>query len=172
VWLGRSAMEEGAKLRGFRHGLRGPFARDVAPLVFADTAHVAPDRPPNPGEHIYFDGEWLRIENDGRRAPRAVVTDTSYADFELSLLATGDALPTLELGKTLAGADACPWPRSAPATGATSTLVVRRSATTLDLRMDEIAGPSCAIADGRVTIAIAAPEGRRIAVRKLSILRR
>jgi len=173
MWLRRStAGDSSARLRGFRHGVRGPFARDLAPLIFADTVHVAPDRPPGPTGEIYFDGEWLQLKSDGPRSPGVVVTDTLYGDFDLSVQASGDALPLLDIGKLALGSTACPWPSAAPTSGATSTVSVRRKGRSLDVQVDARAsGRNCESPDGRVGIAIRAPEGARVAVRKLSVLR-
>ena len=75
-----------ARLRGFRHGVRGPLTRDAAPLLFADTEHVSPDRPPDPTS-IDFVGQWLTLVRPDAPspAPRVLVTDTLYADFDLTL---------------------------------------------------------------------------------------
>src|SRR5262249_43923824 len=86
-WLVSDATGK-TSVRGFRHGVRGRLSRDTLPLLYGDPSHVAPDRPPEAGV-VSFDpnpttGGLLLIKPFTLPAPQAVITETLYADFDLS----------------------------------------------------------------------------------------
>jgi hypothetical protein len=174
VWLGRRTPGDTtsfARLRGFRHGVRGPFARDASPLLFSDGVHLAPDRPPSQ-DGTHFDGQWLHLATPPQEShpARVVVTDTLYADFDLSAEASGasgDVLPSVEVGTSIVGSDACPWNAS---TG--STFAVHRTGQTLDMEVDGKKGETCRVPADRIGIALRAPSPGTSRVRNLVILRR
>jgi hypothetical protein len=172
MWLVRDPGDVGksqATVRGFRHGVRGRLSREAGPLLFGDTLHLAPDRPARSGVVSFEQGALHLSKPFTLTAPRVVVTDTLYADFDLSLErdASG-ALPEIEVGSKVVGSALCPWP--AEGTGA-SLSVVRRGATLL-VRVGSVqAQPPCSGPDGRVAIAVRAPQFGEAVVRNLTISR-
>jgi hypothetical protein len=173
VWLGHYAPGPNgtAALRGFRHGVRGRLTRDAAPLLFATAAHVAPDRPPSAGL-VSFEPDGLHL---ARRitvpAPRVLVTDTIYADFDLSADVVsgpdGLVLPEIEVGGARVGEGACAWPAGL----AGSSLEVRRRGTSLVGSVDGTAQVTCAVAEGRAPIDLRAPLFGESVVRKVVVAR-
>jgi hypothetical protein len=164
LWLGRT-------IRGFRHGVRGPFARDAAPLLFADTAHVAPDRPPSPGL-VFSDSDGLHLKRlITLPAPRVLVTDTIYADFDLSADVVrgpdGAVLPEIEVGDAKVGEGACNWPAGLGG----SSFSVRRRGKALEGAVDGATRITCEGPEGRVGIALRAPLFGEAIVKKLVIAR-
>jgi hypothetical protein len=172
VWIARAvpgATNSDAIVRGFRHGVRGRFARDTAPLFFLDTAHVAPDRPPS-AALVSFDTDGLHLSRlITVPAPRALVTDTVYADFDLSAdVVTGPGgavLPEVEVGVTRVGEGACAWPAGL----AGSSFSVRRRGTSLVGSVDGVSRVTCESPAGRSGIALRAPLFGESIVRKVVI---
>jgi hypothetical protein len=166
AWLARDAAGK-TSVRGFRHDVRGRLSREAAPLLFADTNHVAPDRPPRP-DVVSFDELGLHLTKPfTAEAPRVVVTDTLYGDFDLSAeWDPSGVLPEIEIGSLAVGSAFCVWP--AAATG-TSFSITRRG-TTLGIEVGS-ASTSCKGPGGRVGIGLRAPEFGNATVRKLTIAR-
>jgi hypothetical protein len=164
VWLARDAAGN-TGVRGFRHDLRGRLTREAAPLLFADTAHVAPDRPPQPGL-VSFDGELhLARPFTMPAVARVVVTDTLYRDFDLSLKwDTNGVLPEIEVGAFVVGAGSCLWPSGVTA----SPLSLVRRGTTLAIGGTDT---TCQGPDGPVGLALRAPQFGEAAVHELTIAR-
>lgn len=165
VWL--SPFGDALSIRAFRHGTRNRYSRDVAPLLLAGGAHVAPDRAPLPGSGIVYGAFGLELE---ARAdpPRAFVTDTSYADLrlEIELAAPTDAPPRVALGGVVLGDGDCPWPGDATS----STLLVRRGSSDVTLARGS-AVSACDLPPGRVTVELRAPAAGVSRVRSLVIRR-
>jgi hypothetical protein len=170
VWLVREpgdVTKMGANLKGFRHGVRGPLSRDAGPLLVAGTAHLAPDRPPKGGV-VSFEGDGLHLSKPITvDAPRVVLADTTYADFDLSLERDpGAPWPDIEVGAVVVGSGSCPWPSAA--TGPLSS-VARRGAR-LEVKVGA-AQATCRGPEGRVGIAFRAPQFGEAVVQKLTISR-
>ena len=170
VWLARERpglVDSPARVRGFRHGVRGRLTRDAAPLLFADTAHAAPDRRPRPGL-IEFDADGLHLtKRITEPAPRVVITDALYGDFDLSAETPAGVLPVLEVGGITVGSGSCSWP-----TGVTgSSFSVRRRGNALDVGAAGMTRDPCPGPEGRVAIALRAPAFDEAIVRKLVVSR-
>jgi hypothetical protein len=169
VWLARDAGTGQTSVRGFRHGVRGRLSRDL-PLLFGDSAHVAPDRPPQP-DVVSFDpnpttGGLLLIKPFTLPAPEVAITDTVYADFDLSAdIDPGSALPEVVIGGFHVGSSFCPW----PAGGIGSSFSLTRRGRTLAIGSSEVA---CQGPEGRVGIALRAPQFGQALVRNLKVGRR
>ena len=155
-----------SRVRGFRHGVRGRLTRDLAPLLFADAAHLAPDRPPRSGS-VEFDGIWLHLARPEAAPPRVTITEARYGDFDLTAEAsmTG-VLPEVEIGDVTVGPAPCTW-----TTGVGSAFSIRRRGTSLEIAVDGKTRPACSGPSGRVSIALRAPLFGEALVRKLSITR-
>lgn len=147
AWLATS--EAGLALVGLYHDQRGPWARDVAPLLVGSATGLVPDRPPsaNPsdgdGQLDYSPATGLALSG-----PQAIVSvaDAEYADFRLELTLAEGPPPLVRLlgaGSEAAafGGLECPWPTDA---GASATrLSLRR---TLDqVRLERLDAPDPAV---------------------------
>jgi hypothetical protein len=171
VWLARTAPGNAgmnARVRGFRHGVRGRLAREAAPLLFADTAHVAPDRPPSAGV-IEFDGQGLHLTRPNvTRVPRVVVTEALYGDFDLSgEAAPSGVLPEVEIGTMAVGSESCTWPSG----GVGTSFSVRRRGVSVEVEVGQTRREVCPGPEGRVAIALRAPPFGDAVVRRLTIAR-
>jgi hypothetical protein len=166
VWVAQSPSAMSV-VRGFRHGVRGRLTRDAAPLLLLDASHVAPDRPPRSGVVSFSKDGLLLAKPFTLPAPRSVVADTLYGDFDLS--AKRDitrALPDVEIGGVAVGAGACSWP-----TGAKDALfAIHRRGATLNIEVGD-ARTTCRGPDGRVGIALRAPQFGETLVRQVVISR-
>lgn len=131
AWL--ATREAGLALVGLYHEQRGPWARDVAPLLLGSATGLVPDRPPSAspgagdGRIVYSPATGLELAG-----PRAIVSvaDTEYADFRLELTLAGGPPPLVRLlgaGSEAAafGGLECPWP--ADGVASTTRLALRRS---------------------------------------------
>jgi hypothetical protein len=129
AWLARS--EAGLALVGLYHDQRGPWARDVAPLLVGSATGLVPDRPPSAspsagdGRIEYSPAGGLELSG-----PQAIVsvTDTEYADFSLQLTLADGPPPLVRLlgaGSEAAafGGIECPWPTD----GSPTRLSLRRT---------------------------------------------
>lgn len=166
VWLERAGAP---RLAGFRHDVRGPFARDVAPLLLAGRENVAPNRFPSGVSQtgIEYSGAGLGLSGEDTLA---VVADTSYADFDLELTLTSGPPPVVVLGVTRVGGDDCPW-RSldAAAPGEVLKLFRRGDQATLERSGERRA---CPIDSGRLSVGLSAAGPSASFVRALEIHRR
>lgn len=163
VWLARDAAGEGtsaARLRGFRHDVRGPYTRDADLMLLSDAAHWVPDRPARPGGDVEFRAG-LHLANGAR----AVLADMIYADFDLRAIAAARVLPNLEIGAFTIGEGSCPWPALSG-----SELEVTRHGASLDVRVDD-QHQSCNGPGGHVRIGLTAPATSGAVVTKFSINR-
>ncbi|MBI3205045.1 MAG: hypothetical protein HYZ29_26140 [Myxococcales bacterium] len=166
VWLERAGV---GALRGFRHDVRGVFARDLAPLLLAGREHMAPNKFPSgvskSGVEYSAGGLGLAgVES------RAVVADTTYADVDLAITMTSGAPPVVELGGARVGGGECPWPDTTASEPGEVLRVQRRAETaTLERRGHT---RSCAVVSGRISVSLAAAGGGKTFVRALEIRRR
>lgn len=158
MWIARE--KDGDMLVGFRHGVRGPYARDDGFLLLGDALHTAPDRPARPGGPVEFLPDGLHIAD-----ARVMVTDTTYADLDISGAARTAVLPHIELGTVTIGVD-CPWPR---ATGKAFT--ISRAGNSVSVEVDGQT-TTCAGPAGRVSIALRGPDQGEAIVTRLGIARR
>lgn len=164
VWLEQRAT--GAALLGFRHDVRGTFARDVAPILLSGREHVAPSRAPLDGSGIDYGGDGLVL---GSPAVSARVTDTAYADVTLELVLSSGIPPILLFGAHEVGGAECPWPNGAPATPGESMRVVRRGKSVTLERAG--ATTRCTVGEHRLGLGLAGPGNGESRVRSLSIRR-
>ena len=114
AWL--AATDGGLALVGMHHSQRGPWARDVAPLLVGSAAGLVPDRPPaastDDARIEYAPTSGLEIAG-----PEAIVSvaDAEYASFELELALAEGPAPLVRLigagneAAAFGGLD-CPWP--------------------------------------------------------------
>jgi hypothetical protein len=164
VWLSREGtVDRKAILRGFRHGVRGPYTHDPD-FLFADPRHIAPSRPPHPDGELWSDAEGLHLSETAS----VVITDTTYGNFVMSGEAAGPSLPAVELGAfTVGPAAPCPWP------AAGTKFTVTRSGRSVLVAVDDAAPKSCTGPDGRVTIGLRGLVGRAmVTVKRLAVERR
>jgi len=164
LWLARE-MPGGtgseARVRGFRHGVRGPYTRDAEPMLLADPLHWVPDHPPHSATNIGFDGEGLHVSTGGR----AVLADTIYGDFALTVSAMTEILPRFEIGELVVGDSGCPWPK---ANGA--QIAITRQGTSLAVRVDD-AERTCAGPSGHLRIGLRGPDDGSAVVTNLTMTR-
>jgi len=174
AWLAREHPGDAtskARLRGFRHSVRGPLTRDTAPLFVAgDTSHTAPDRPPQAGL-VESDAHGLHLtQSVATPVPRVVVTDALYGDFDLSGNGAANAvLPQIEIGddRTIVGSAGCPWPSD----GRGLLFSVRRRGAALEIDVDGITA-TCKGYPGRVGITFLAPRFGEAVASSVTIARR
>jgi hypothetical protein len=88
IWLTKNTAEL-PSIFGFRHGTRGPYDAAVVPLLLASRDGVALDRR-NDGDAGGLDTDGYAVLTDG--GDTLVVTDTTYANVELTIDA-GDGPP-------------------------------------------------------------------------------
>lgn len=149
-----------ARVRGFRHDVRGELSRQVAPLLLGSAAHVVPTRAPD--AELTYDGLGLLLDGSGAKV---VVTDLTFADVTLTLTLASGTPPRLALGSAVVGSSDCPWPE-----GDDPTLVVARKASELRVSRGSRTA-SCPGPSGRVGIALSAP-GALSRVRAIELSRR
>ena len=165
VWLERGLV---GALRGFRHGVRGSFARDLAPLLFASRDQVVPGHFPGIFSDSGIEYSAAGLGLAGADAG-AFVADTDYADVDLELTLTSGPPPAVLMGQTRVGGSECPWPSVEVADpGEVLTLRRRGSMAVLERKG---ASRSCAVEDGRVTLGLAAADSATF-VRSFEIRRR
>jgi hypothetical protein len=97
------------------------------------------------------------------------VADTDYADVSIELTLESSGLPVLELGASLLGGDDCPWPEGPERGGAFERPSVVRHGARVELKFHG-RKTSCAVAEGRLTLAIRAGSGRTV-LSRLDVLR-
>jgi hypothetical protein len=164
VWIARQSAREGlpsnATLRGFRHGVRGPYARDTD-FLLGDPQHVAPSRPPRDGGELWADAAGLHL------APSAgvVIADATYGDVAITGHTMDGALPEFNLGALAVGSDACQWP------GAADRFTVTRAGRSV---IAEAAGAtrSCTGPEGRVRIGLRGLGASMVTIKQLTVNRR
>jgi hypothetical protein len=164
IWLSRTVTEttETTTLRGFRHGVRGPYAHDPD-FLLADPRHLSPSRPPRADGALWADPAGLHLSEGAG----VVVTDTTYGNVVVSGDAPGSSLPTLLLGGSAIGpAGPCPWPRGGTRFTAT------RAGRTLLVSVDGEAPKDCSGPEGRVTIGLRGPGPEAVTVKQLVVGRR
>jgi hypothetical protein len=162
VWLARQTANDatsGARVRGFRHGVRGPYTRDVDLMLFSDASHWIADRPP--AADVEFDRDGLHLDHGAR----AVLADTIYGDCRLDAATPSQILPTVEIGAAAVGDPSCTWP--APQGNQIS---ITRRGTSLDVGVDGV-HRVCDGPPGHVAIGLRAPDSGRALVTKLTITR-
>ena len=166
VWLSRTivpeTMEVKTGLRGFRHGVRGPYTHDPD-FLLADPRHMSPSRPPRTDGLLWADAQGLHLsESTG-----VVIADTTYGNVVVSGETSGSSLPTLELGGWPIGPPGpCPWPRMG------TKFTVTRAGRTLLLAVDGEAPKDCPGPDGRVTIGLRGLGPEMVTVKQLTVGRR
>jgi hypothetical protein len=163
AWIARQGAREGpdnATLRGFRHGVRGPYARD-AEFLLGDPEHLAPSRPPREGGELWADAAGLHL------APSVgvAIADATYGDVTVTGDAADGVLPALNLGAFAVGGDACPWP------GAGDRFTVKRDGRAV---IAEAGGASrtCSGPEGRVPIGVHGLGTSMVTVQQLTLHRR
>jgi hypothetical protein len=164
VWLSRVLTPTGetTRLRGFRHGVRGPYTHDPD-FLLADPRHLSPSRPPRTDGALWADAEGLHLSP----GTGAVITDTTYGNVIVSGETPRSSLPTLELGGWAIGPPGpCPWPRSG------TKFTVTRTGRTLLVAVDGDTPKDCTGPDGRVTIGLRGPGPETITVKQLTVGRR
>jgi hypothetical protein len=164
VWISRKdAASGGAVLRGFRHGVRGPYSQDPD-FLLADPRHLAPSRPPILDGELWTDLEGLHLSESAS----AVLTDTTYGDVVISGETPGSSLPTLELGALSVGPPPpapCPWPSSG------TKFAVTRSGHNVQVAVDDGAPQKCTGPDGRVTIRLRGLGAEKVTIKRLTVTR-
>ncbi|HWO13193.1 MAG TPA: hypothetical protein VNN80_27015 [Polyangiaceae bacterium] len=153
AWI--AAAPAGVALVGLYHSQRGPWARDVAPLLVGSAAGMVPDRPPGANDGgVQLD--YAAATGLELAGPEALVSiaDAEYADFTLELALADGPPPLLRLigarGDAAAfGGIECPWP-DAPALAVPARLRVRRSTDQVQLERLDAAGSSSAAVDACV----------------------
>jgi hypothetical protein len=147
AWL--ATTEAGLALVGLQHDQRGPWARDVAPLLVGSATGLVPDRPPSASGG----DDWLVYTAAGGlelSGPRAIVsvTETEYADFSLELTLTDGPPPLVRLlgagseAAAFGGLD-CPWPTDGGG-ARPARLALRRSVDQVLLERPAVAEPATA----------------------------
>ncbi len=161
LWLEHEAGR--TVLLGFRHGTRGRFTNDVAPLLLGGAEHVVPDRAPGDVAGVVFDERGLVLT-----AARAVVTEARYGELEAAMVVTG-AAPHVFLGAAELGGEDCRWPAEADSSAEQRTLSLLRGSAQAVLQGGG-ASRTCNVPPGRWGIALGAGFGaseiRSIAVRR------
>lgn len=168
MWMTGSATAL-PQVFGFRHGARNPYDAAVAPLLLTSQDGVALDRMSStaasglPGVELADGGDTL------------VVTDTTYADLDLTieivegqppivvLFARGDAVE----GENTYGGESCPWP--APPVDGASAPRLRRvgEEVTLTLGAEQA---RCKGPNGRVSIWLR-NAGGKLRIRSIDVKR-
>ena len=145
AWL--AATESGAALLGLYHSQRGPWARDVAPLLLGSAAGLVPDRPPGSDVALEERLEYAPATGLELAGPEAIVSvaDAEYAAFTLELALAEGPPPLIRLiggGNAAAvfGGLECPWPAGASA----ARLRLQRSLDQVRLERLDGAGVSAA----------------------------
>jgi hypothetical protein len=164
LWLERvtpNDPESAMKLRGFRHDVRGPYARDADVMLLSSATHWVADRAPLAGADVVFDRAGLHLANGAR----AVLADTVYGDFDVRASMPNHSLPRMDVGTFTIGEGDCAWPVAGGA-----ELEVTRQGTSLDVRVDG-EHRSCSGPAGHVGIALRAPDTGSAVVTKFSIAR-
>jgi hypothetical protein len=156
VWLAPDS--EGNSLFGLRHDTRGAYTRDLGLLQRTDPndpqrpLHVAPDFRAGSAS-VVFDGR-LRLGGTGsgliERVATVFVTDTVYADLDLTLELDAGPPPLVLLGNTELGGPACPWPE--PGAAPERLRVLRRGSGVIIIRGG--LQRTCEAAEGRLSIGL------------------
>jgi hypothetical protein len=156
VWLAPDG--DGNALFGLRHDTRGAYTRDLGLLQLTDPSdprrplHVSPDFRAGSGSVIY-DGR-LRLGGDGsgpiERIASVFVTDTVYADLDLTLELESGPPPLVLLGSTEIGGPACPWPE--PGAAPDGLRVLRRGSGVIIIRGG--VQRTCEAPEGRLTVGV------------------
>jgi len=169
VWLSREPNPDDLDkkqtvLRGFRHGMRGPYTNDPD-FLLADPLHLAPSRPPRPDGELWADAEGLHLsESEG-----VVIADTTYGNIVISGETPGSSLPTLQLGTSIIGPPPpapCPWPASG------TKFTVSRSGGTVLVAVDGGMPVSCPGPEGRVSVGLRGLGPTMLTVKRLTVERR
>jgi hypothetical protein len=165
VWLARDVPGDArspARVRGFRHGVRGAYTRDAGLMLLSDAEHWVADRPPRSGGDVDFDLMGLHLSNGAR----AALADTSYRDFTLTAETPSDVLPQLEIGDVVVGDGSCFWPSSHG-----RSFAVTRRGSSLDLDVGGV-HRGCDGPAGHVALVLRAPDvGTPVVVTKVAISR-
>lgn len=158
LWLERATGP--ARLVGFRHDVRGRYARDIAPLLLADRQHVGPSRAP-----LGLDASGIEYGTGGLGLSRpdalAWITDATYADVTVNVALTSGQAPALLLGSAT-----CRWPDG----DANELRAVRRGTRAVLSRGGDEA--ICAVPSGRVAVGLGGPESGASRVRSLTVRRK
>ena len=167
VWLSREGTADPAQrkaiLRGFRHGVRGPYAHDPD-FLGADPRHLAPSRPPHRDGDVWADAEGLHLSEWAG----VVVTDTTYGNVVISGETMGPALPTVQLGTLTVGVpspEPCPWP------GLGTKFNVARGGSTVLVAVDGGPSKSCSGPSGRVSIGLHGLGAETVTLKRLAVAR-
>jgi hypothetical protein len=172
VWLERDTDADSGsrvtRVRGFRHDVRGPLARDTPFLFAADHEHVVPDRPP--GTDVIIDNDGLHLANGGS----IVIADSTYADAVITGKTRSTALPGVKLGADyVVGSADCVWPSVAASdAGDERSFEIHRTGTQLEVRVTGSANvQTCAGPAGRISVGLTSFGSFPIVVSDLSVTR-
>jgi hypothetical protein len=154
---------------GFRHDVRGPYARDVAPLLLSGREHVAPSRAPLGIDEagIEYTAEGLGLAGSGVSAQ---VTDTVYDGVTVELTLTSGPAPLVLLGGSELGGSSCPWPAASAPQGP-EVLTLRRRGAEATLERGG-ATAKCSVKPGRHGLTLTGAGGMPSRVRALSVGRK
>ncbi|HEX2874634.1 MAG TPA: hypothetical protein VHP33_25450 [Polyangiaceae bacterium] len=166
VWLDDDG--DRGELLGLRLGTRNRFTQDLALVLLSDPIetrpqHLVPDGPANGA--VSYDGR-LTL-----RSPEVSVrvADTDFADLTLQLRLVQGPPPVVVLGDTPLGGADCPWPEGDARGGDADLPTIVRKNGRAQLRFHG-EGQSCAVAEGRVTLALRAGDDVTV-VRQLDVTR-
>ena len=156
VWLAPEGDHN--SLFGLRHDTRGRYTRDLALLQQTDPndperpLHVVPDFRPSADSLVYDDR--LRLGGDGsvptERIASVFVTDTVYADIDLTLELESGPPPLVLLGDVELGGPGCAWPE--PGAAPEALRVLRRGSGVILIRGG--AQRTCEAREGRLPIGL------------------
>lgn len=166
VWLEKGAT---VRLSGFRHDVRGPYARDVAPLLLTGREHMVPNRFPSnlSSAGIEFGSTGLGLS--GTEA-LVSVADTDYAGVELAITLSSGPPPVVVLGDTRLGGSECEWPSSEPAEPGELLTLLRHTSQVVLSRNGK--SRTCPSPKGRLGVALSASGSTPSFVRAIEIRRR
>ncbi len=156
VWIDDS--EGQGQLMGLRLGTRNRYTQDLALVLLSDPVdptrpeHLVPDHPL--GDDTSYDGA-LTL-----RDPAVTVfeADVDYADVTLRVHLRGAQLPRLLLGRTLLGAEDCPWPDGGETGGDADLPTLLRRGGQAELRFHG-GRRACQVEPGRLALGVRAGDG-------------
>jgi hypothetical protein len=150
VWL--DPFGDALGIQSFRHGTRGTYSRDIAPLLATGPLHMVPDRAPLGDSGVAYSGA-LELRTDSAAAAR--IADATYDELVLQLVIAQESTPPrIALGAALFGGSECPWPPGDDEVDL--ELALRRTGGTVTLERAGLLS-TCTIAPGRVSVSLVAP---------------
>ncbi len=161
VWL--DSVDGEPTVLGFRHGIRGAFTRDVAPLLLAGAEHMVPDRAALGVSQtgVVYDGAGLSLA----AGARATLTETLYGVLTLDIALSSGPPPVVRLGTQPFGGADCPWPD-----GTDGTLTLKRTEGSVVLSRGD-ALTACEAPAGLVPIAVEGASSDVTVLRSITVRR-